>query len=560
VPGRGHNYKMASINSKKREAGKLSKRYLTLDEKINILDEVKKRKLSCRAIADKFNIGKTQAANVLKNESTLRKEYEIFQGKGFKHLKRENHQKFKAINEILYVWYKKCEASGIYVNGPLLKEEATNIKQSLNRPELDGFKASDGWLEKWKVSHGIKEKQISGESLDVSQATVESWMERIRELCKDYDQRDIWNMDESGCFFKALPSKGLARKGKKTKGGKKSKQRITVAFFVSADGAKVGKPIVIWRSKKPRCFKSASAPDTLGEVSYFDDPKSWMQVHIMENILDTLNRQMVKEGRKVMLLLDNATVHPPSLIDMYSNIKIVFLPKNTTSRLQPLDAGIIQSFKSKYRKKLMRYVIARAKENLLASEIAKGVNVLQAIAWVADAWKEVSANTIKNCFAKCGIVTARQNQSEEDTVDEEFDALFKELTAGSECDMTAEEYIGFDVETGSSLPAINADMVDWRVSSVQSCVAEYLKKESGEDLVVSDSDDEDGDKGGEDGEEVEDGEVEVSTEEALSMIDKLVNLKDLDKDERKSLVLLKEKLEKIKINSKIQKSIKDYFK
>ena len=30
-----------------------------------------------------------------------------------------------------------------------------NIKQSLNRPELDGFKASEGWLDKWKSSHGL---------------------------------------------------------------------------------------------------------------------------------------------------------------------------------------------------------------------------------------------------------------------------------------------------------------------------------------------------------------------------------------------------------------------
>ena len=152
-------------------------------------------------------------------------------------------------------------------------------------------------------------------------------------------------------------------------------------------------------------------------------------------------------------------------------------------------------------KVLMRYVIARAKEDLLASEIKKGVDIPQAITWVAGAWEEDSVTTIKNCFAKCG--------SEEDICDEEFDVLFKELAADSECDMTAEEYIDFDVETCSSLPAINADMVDWRVSSVQNCVAEYLRKESGEDpvKVVSDSDDED-----DVGEEC--AEVEVSREEA----------------------------------------------
>ena len=86
---------MASISSKKREAGKLRKRCLTLDEKIKILDKVKKSKMSSREIAEHFKIGKTQAANVVKNEITLRAEYENFQGKGFKNLKRKTIQNTK---------------------------------------------------------------------------------------------------------------------------------------------------------------------------------------------------------------------------------------------------------------------------------------------------------------------------------------------------------------------------------------------------------------------------------------------------------------------------------
>ena len=61
-----------------------------------------------------------------------------------------SHEKFKAINDILYSWFKKCDASGFYLNGPPLKEEAMDIKQSLNRPGLDCFKASEGWLDQWK--------------------------------------------------------------------------------------------------------------------------------------------------------------------------------------------------------------------------------------------------------------------------------------------------------------------------------------------------------------------------------------------------------------------------
>ena len=39
-------------------------------------------------------------------------------------------------------------------------------------------------------------------------------------------------MDESGCFFKALLDAGLVQKGEKAKGGKKSKQRFTIAFLL----------------------------------------------------------------------------------------------------------------------------------------------------------------------------------------------------------------------------------------------------------------------------------------------------------------------------------------
>ena len=108
-----------------------------------------------------------------------------------------------------------------------------------------------------------------------------------------------------------------------------------------------------------------------------------MQGEIMEKVFDTPNFQIRKEKRNVILFLDNTTVHATSLIDMYSNIKIVFLPKNTTLRLQPLDARIIRGFKTKYPK--LRYAISRINDDLFASEIAKGIDILQATTRMADA-------------------------------------------------------------------------------------------------------------------------------------------------------------------------------
>ncbi len=77
-------------------------------------------------------------------------------------------------------------------------------------------------------------------------------------------------------------------------------------------------------------------------VRYFSQAKAWMTSEILNSVLAVFNRKMSVEGRSVLLLLDNSGCHPEGLKGKYSNIKIVFLPANTTSRLQPLDLGIIK--------------------------------------------------------------------------------------------------------------------------------------------------------------------------------------------------------------------------
>ena len=64
--------------SKHQFAGSLTKKTLTLEGKIKLLDTNKDRKQSCRQLAEMFDIGKTAAENIIKNEASIRKEYEEF--------------------------------------------------------------------------------------------------------------------------------------------------------------------------------------------------------------------------------------------------------------------------------------------------------------------------------------------------------------------------------------------------------------------------------------------------------------------------------------------------
>ena len=50
-----------------------------------------------------------------------------------------------------------------------------------------------------------------------------------------------------------------------------------------------------------------------------------------------------------LLLLDNATSHNIDQLEL-RHLRLLHLPANTTPLLQPLDLGIIQTFKLNYRK------------------------------------------------------------------------------------------------------------------------------------------------------------------------------------------------------------------
>ena len=136
-----------------------------------------------------------------------------------------------------------------------------------------------------------------------------------------------------------------------------------------------------------------------------------MDSTIMESILAKINRRLSGNGRNILLFIDNAGCHPSDLRCKFSNIKICFLPANTTSKLQPLDLGIIQNFKVHYRNLFLKYVLAKI------DHYSKSVNVLVAIRWVAVAWSQVKEETIRKCVHKAGILGADMSVVERDEQD-----------------------------------------------------------------------------------------------------------------------------------------------
>ena len=79
--------------------------------------------------------------------------------------------------------------------------------------------------------HNVCIASLSGEAADVDPAVVDDWSRRLKSICTGYRLEDIYNADETGLFYRDLPSHLMVVKGDEAKGGKKSKDRISVLLW-----------------------------------------------------------------------------------------------------------------------------------------------------------------------------------------------------------------------------------------------------------------------------------------------------------------------------------------
>lgn len=159
----------------------------------------------------------------------------------------------------------------------MLQGKAKRPSEELGDSE---FTMSNGWLDRFKKRFNIRSKVISGEAGGVREEIVTSWQERLPNILSGYSPENIFNKDETGQFFRALPNRSLAEVSKQCTGGKKSKERVTCTFLVGGRE----KSIAIGNSRD-----TSQLP-----CSYFRQPKAWMDFNILDDVLFKLNRKLAR--------------------------------------------------------------------------------------------------------------------------------------------------------------------------------------------------------------------------------------------------------------------------
>ena len=69
----------------------------------------------------------------------------------------------------------------------------------------DDFSASNRWLQAWQKRHYVKWAALCGKAAEVPQDVVANWTMRLPDLTTGYALADIYNTDETGLYYHALP-------------------------------------------------------------------------------------------------------------------------------------------------------------------------------------------------------------------------------------------------------------------------------------------------------------------------------------------------------------------
>ncbi|KAH7960026.1 hypothetical protein HPB49_016267 [Dermacentor silvarum] len=133
------------------------RKFLSLEEKAKVIAQAEggKRK---SVIAEEFGIPASSLSTILKCKDAIAKA--LASGTSAKH-KKVTQPVHEDLDKAVYTWFVETRAKKIALSGDIVRQKALNYACLLG---IDDFKASVGWLNRFKSRHSIIGKVLCGEA------------------------------------------------------------------------------------------------------------------------------------------------------------------------------------------------------------------------------------------------------------------------------------------------------------------------------------------------------------------------------------------------------------
>ena len=164
----------------------------------------------------------------------------------------------------------------------LIPEKAKSLYEDLRKKhgeESEGtsFNASHGWLHWFKTRVNLHDVKVSGEVASADMVAAQEFPEMLREITDEgtYLPEQVFNVDETGLYWKRMPDRSyISKEEKLMPGSKAAKHRLTLLFGGSASSDTKLKPLLVYHSENPRALKNIARGSL--PVVWKSNPKAWV--------------------------------------------------------------------------------------------------------------------------------------------------------------------------------------------------------------------------------------------------------------------------------------------
>lgn len=321
--------------------------------------------------------------------------------------------KFEEIEKHLITWFISERDKQYQVNYQRLREKAHEIAKDIG---VNGFACSNKWIFNFCKRNKIGNRRIThrGQQDSRSEAEISEILKTFligsEQFTAGYDLNQIYNMDETPCYFDMASDQTLHFKGAKNVDGVDTghrKSRFTVVLCCSGDGRMI-KTLIIFKGLKnvPKLNLPSSIEVT---VSMGGSMNTGIMLKWVRSCFTV--RGPFLSSTKSLLYMDSFGSHlkeeVSDSLERLCNTKVVVIPPKTTSILQPLDVSLNSPFKTSLRQSWLEWLTKGPKE-MTKKGYRRRPSYQAMVDMVSKAVKCLSKESIQKSFRCCGIAANGQ--------------------------------------------------------------------------------------------------------------------------------------------------------
>ncbi|XP_004386991.1 tigger transposable element-derived protein 1-like [Trichechus manatus latirostris] len=356
-------------------------------------------------IAKALGLSTSTVATIRDNKDKIRASSQAATPQAATKLTRSRSLVMENMERLLSVWIEDQNQRNVPINVVLIQEKARSLFEDLKREQGEGaesetFGASRGWFARFKARHSLHGIGASGEATAADAEAASKYPILLRRVIQDggYTPRQVFNVDETGLFWKRLPDRTfISLEEKSALGFKAARDLLTLLLGSNAAGDFKLKPLLVYPSENPRALKGFSKPNL--PVVWRSHKKAWVTMSLFQEwfvhfFCPAVERYCAQNGLpyKALLILDSAPGHPGNLDDLSDHVRVEYLPKNTTALIQPMNQDVIATFKACYLRRVFHLLAARASGPDKRSAIRdfwRDYTILDAVYNISESWEEL---------------------------------------------------------------------------------------------------------------------------------------------------------------------------